>query len=45
MYHLNFHTEIIISYIFNKLKHILSKALVAQWVHPFTLYIDGALVS
>ena len=36
MYHANFHTKMIIVNIFNQLKHIPSKALVAQWVHPFT---------
>ena len=36
MYHSNVYTEII-SNIFNQLKNIPSKALVAQWVHPFTI--------
>ena len=33
----NFHTKLIIFDIFNQLKHIPSKALVAQWVHPLSL--------
>ena len=37
MYHSNFHTEIIVVDIFNQLKHITSKALVSQWVHPSIL--------
>ena len=35
MFHANFHTKMIIFNICNQLKHIPSKALVAQWVHPF----------
>ena len=35
MYHSNFHTTMMIFNILNKLKHISSKALVAQCVHPF----------
>ena len=34
MYHANFCTKMIIFNIFNQLKHIPLKALVAQWVHP-----------
>ena len=35
MYHSNFHTKIILFNIFNQLKHIPLKALVAEWIHPF----------
>ena len=35
MYHSNLYAKMTIQYIFNQLKHILLKALVAQWVHPF----------
>ena len=37
MYHSNFYTKRIFINIFKQLKHIRSKALVAQWVHHFTL--------
>ena len=36
MNHSNLHTKMIISFFFNQSKHISSKSLVAQWVHPFT---------
>ena len=36
MYRSNFHTKMIIFNIFNQLKHIPSKALVAQWEHPLS---------
>ena len=39
MYHSNIHTKIVFLYIFYQLKHIPSKALVAQWVHLFRLVI------
>ena len=35
MYHLNFHTKMMIFDIVNHLKHIPLKALIAQWVHSF----------
>ena len=36
MYHLHFHTKIVLFTIYNhQLKYIPLKALVAQWVHPF----------
>ena len=38
MYHSNFHTKKIVFDIFNQLKCIPSKALVAHWVHIFTFY-------
>ena len=41
MYHSNFHTKIIIFNIIDKFKHIPSKALVSQWVHPFRFTFSG----
>ena len=42
MYYSNCHrpTKMMIFNISNQLKHILSKALVAQWVHRFSLDIN-----
>ena len=37
MYQAIFETKIIISNIFNQLKHVPSNTLVAQWVHPLRL--------
>ena len=40
MYHVNVHAKMRIFNIFNQLKHIPSKALVAQCVQPFMLHIQ-----
>ena len=37
MEHTHFHTKMIIFNIIYQLKHGLSKALVEQWVHPFSI--------
>ena len=36
MYRANVHTKKVISNICNQLKHIPSKAVVAQWIHQFS---------
>ena len=41
----NVHTKMISFNIFNQLKHIPLKTLVAQWVHPFTWKRFPALVQ
>ena len=42
MYRVNIHTRLIMFDISNQSKHIPSKALVAQWVHPFK---DWSLIT
>ena len=43
MYHAKFHTNIYISLI--NQKHIPSKALVAQWVQPFRVWVQRKVRS
>ena len=40
-----FHVQTVIFDIFNQVKHILLKALVAQWVHPLVLALNVSEIA